>query len=101
MRCRPLNADEKKAGMTPAVTCDIESKAININYGNAVYLRRRNLTFDHVFGTNYSIYRKVAFFLWHLLILLIGPYSRQEEVFDALVRPMIDDTLSGNPRVCI
>ena len=50
MRCRPLNSDEKKAGMTPAVTCDIESKAININYGNAVYLRRRNLTFDHVFG---------------------------------------------------
>lgn len=50
MRCRPLNADEKKAGMTPAVTCDIEAKAININYGNAVYLRRRNLTFDHVFG---------------------------------------------------
>lgn len=55
VRCRPLNADEKKAGMTPAVTCDIESKAININYGNAVYLRRRNLTFDHVFGKYYPI----------------------------------------------
>ena len=59
VRCRPLNADEKKAGMTPAVTCDIEAKAININYGNAVYLRRRNLTFDHVFGIQLINFYKI------------------------------------------
>jgi hypothetical protein len=77
VRCRPLNSEERKAGLTPAVTCDLEAKTVNVAYGNSAYLRKRNLVFDHVFG----------------------PYSRQEEVFDTLVRPIIDETLSGEKTI--
>ncbi len=73
VRCRPLNAEERKAGQPTVVTCDAENKAIKVAYGPAGKKIMKNFTFDKVFGM----------------------YSRQEEVFDQVVRPIVDETLAG------
>lgn len=73
VRCRPLNNEEKKSGQPSAVTCDLESKTIKVAYGPAGKKVMKSFAFDKVFGT----------------------YSRQDEVFDAVVRPIVDETLAG------
>lgn len=73
VRCRPLNAEEKKNGSATVVNCDIENKSIKVAYGPAGKKIMKNFTFDKVFGT----------------------YSRQEEVFDQVVRPIVEETLAG------
>eukprot|EP00981_Chlorochromonas_danica_P012539 scaffold5121_cov223-Ochromonas_danica.AAC.17 len=73
VRCRPLNAEEKKNNAATVVTCDIENKAVKVAYGPSGKKIMKNFTFDKVFGT----------------------YSRQEEVFDSVVRPIVDETLAG------
>ena len=73
VRCRPVNADERKSGQPSIVTCDSESKSIKIAYGPSGKKQIKNFTFDKVFGM----------------------YSRQEEVFDSMVRPIVDECLEG------
>jgi kinesin family protein 11 len=73
VRCRPLNAEERKSGAATVVNCDVENKAVKVAYGPAGKKIMKNFTFDKVFGM----------------------YSRQEEVFDSVVRPIVEETLAG------
>jgi len=73
VRCRPVNAEERKSGQPSVVTCDSENKNIKISYGPTGKKQIKNFTFDKVFGM----------------------YSRQEEVFDSMVRPIVDECLEG------
>ncbi len=73
VRCRPANAEEKKNVQPSVVTCDTENKSIKLSYGPTNKKIMKNFTFDRVFGAD----------------------STQEEVFDAIVRPILDETLSG------
>lgn len=73
VRCRPVNAEERKSGQPSIVTCDSENKSIKIAYGPTGKKQIKNFAFDRVFGM----------------------YSRQEEVFDTMVRPIVDEVLEG------
>ena len=73
VRCRPVNAEERKSGQPSVVTCDMEGKNVKIAYGPAGKKLMKNFTFDKVFGM----------------------YSRQQEVFDSMVRPIVDEVLDG------
>lgn len=73
VRCRPMNAEERKNNAPTVVNCEPENKTIKVNYGPAGKKILKTFTFDRVFGT----------------------YSTQEEVFETMVRPIIEETLSG------
>jgi hypothetical protein len=73
VRCRPMNAEERKQGQSSVVTCDPENKSIKVAYGPVGKKIMKNFNFDKVFGM----------------------YSRQEEVFDSVVRPIVEETLAG------
>ncbi len=73
VRCRPLNEEEKRNNHPTVVTCDSENKSIKVAYGPFTKKIIKSFTFDKVFGM----------------------YSRQEEVFEALVRPIVEETLAG------
>jgi kinesin family member 11 len=73
VRCRPVNADERKSGQPSVVTCNAENKTVQIATGPTGKKSMKNFTFDKVFGM----------------------YSRQEEVFDSMVRPIVDEVLEG------
>ena len=73
VRCRPLNQEERKGNQPNVVTCDSESKSVKISYGPAGKKISKTYAFDKVFGM----------------------YSTQEEVFESVVRPIVDETLAG------
>ena len=73
VRCRPLNGEERKTGQPCVVACDSEAKSIKVSYGPAGKKTTKAFNFDRVFGM----------------------YSTQEEVFDQVVRPIVDETLAG------
>ncbi len=73
VRCRPLNQEEKKTNQPTVITCDSENKSIKVAYGPAGKKIMKSFTFDKVFGM----------------------YSRQEEVFESVVRPIVEETLAG------
>lgn len=73
VRCRPLNTDEKAKSTLTAITSDIENNAIMVNYQSVGKKISKSVQFDKVFGI----------------------YSRQSEVYDAMVRPVVDEMLSG------
>ncbi len=73
VRCRPLNGEERKSSQPSVAMCEPETKSVKIAYGPMGKKIQKNFTFDKVFGV----------------------YSRQEEVFDQVVRPIVDETLAG------
>ena len=73
VRCRPLNSAERAAGQPTVVTCDSDNKQVKISYGPASKKINKSYTFDKVFGA----------------------YSRQEEIFNSIVSPIVDETLAG------
>jgi kinesin family protein 11 len=68
VRCRPLNAEERKTGQATVITNDQENKLIKVRTRVP-----RNFHFDEVFGM----------------------YSTQQEVFDSIVRPVLEECLCG------
>lgn len=73
VRCRPMNAEEKKLNQPSAVTCDIESKAVTVNFGAPGKKVTKNYAFD----------------------MLFGMYSTQDEVFQVVAKPIVDEALAG------
>ena len=73
VRCRPTNEEERKAGQPSVITCDPESKSVKVSYGPAGKKVIKSFNFDKVFGM----------------------YSTQEQVFEQVVRPIVDEVLAG------
>ena len=73
VRCRPVNAEERKTGQPLAITCQPEAKNISVAYGPPGKKITKAYNFDRVFGM----------------------YSTQEEVFSTVVRPIVDEALAG------
>ena len=64
VRCRPANAEEKKARLPTVVSCNSGAKSVEVSYGPAGKKTNKDFNFDRVFGA----------------------YSTQEEVFNQLVK---------------
>ena len=73
VRCRPVNAEERRTQQATSVICDGCKKEISVSSGPAGKKTSKTFTFDKVFGM----------------------YSTQEEVFETMVRPIIDEVLAG------
>jgi kinesin family protein 11 len=73
IRCRPLNEEEKKTNQSSVVSCDLESNTVKVLYGTAAKKLTRTLEFDKVFGM----------------------YSRQAEVYDSMVKPIVEEAIQG------
>lgn len=48
VRCRPVNGEERKTGQPVAITCQPESKSIQVSYGPAGKKTTKAYTFDKV-----------------------------------------------------
>ncbi len=73
VRCRPMNTEERKTGQPLVITCDQQERRIGVSYGPSGKKITKSFTFDKVFGM----------------------YSTQEEVFEQMVRPIVDEALAG------
>mmetsp|Transcript_3037 Transcript_3037/g.3174 ORF Transcript_3037/g.3174 Transcript_3037/m.3174 type:complete len:1094 (-) Transcript_3037:19-3300(-) len=73
VRCRPSNIEERKGSQPTVITCDSENKSLKLSVGPAGKKVSKDYTFDKVFGM----------------------YSTQQEVFESIVRPIVDETLAG------
>jgi kinesin family protein 11 len=73
VRCRPSNTEERKGNQPTVITCDSENKSLKLSIGPAGKKVSKDYTFDKVFGM----------------------YSTQQEVFESIVRPIVDETLAG------
>ena len=75
IRCRPINEYEKKSGLPSIVTCDTDNNSVKVVYGAAITGKKppKHLAYDKVFGTN----------------------SRQDEVYDTVVQPIVEEALVG------
>ena len=68
-----MNGEERKAGLPSVISCDSIEKKINVAYGPAGKKVTKSFNFDKVFGM----------------------YSTQEEVFEQMVRPIVQEALEG------
>lgn len=73
VRCRPVNAEERKTSQATVVACESETKSIKVSYGPTGKKTNKTFNFDKVFGQ----------------------YSTQEEVFESVVRPIVQECLEG------
>jgi len=73
VRCRPITVEERRSGQPSVVTCDSENKTVKVAYGPTGKKIIKSFAFDKVFGA----------------------YSRQEEVFNSIVKPIVEEALAG------
>jgi kinesin family protein 11 len=73
VRCRPLNAEEKRLTQPNVIVCDSENRQLKVAFGPNGKKISKSYTFDKVFGM----------------------YSTQKEVFQGVVRPIVDEALAG------
>jgi kinesin family protein 11 len=73
VRCRPLNAEEKRLTQPNVIVCDSENRSLKVGFGPNGKKISKSYTFDKVFGM----------------------YSTQKEVFEGVVRPIVDEALAG------
>ena len=73
VRCRPTNEEERKVGQPTVVACDTANKQVNVSYGPSGKKITKTFNFDKVFGM----------------------YSSQQEVFDGVVKPIVEEVLAG------
>lgn len=73
IRCRPTNADENKANQTSAVTCEADNKTLTVCFGPPGKKVSKNYAFEKCFGAQ----------------------STQEEVFESVARPIVNEALAG------
>lgn len=73
VRCRPVNAEERKSCQATAIQCDSSAKQVTVSCGPAGKKTTKSFAFDKVFGM----------------------YSTQEEIFEQMVRPIVTETLEG------
>ena len=76
VRCRPINAEEKKQKTTSIATADMEKSLIKIgahSTGGTKTIPERKYHFDQVFGM----------------------YSRQDEIFELMVKNIVNEAMQG------
>jgi hypothetical protein len=72
VRCRPLNSREKNAGVMHVVSTDPANKRVSVNHKKT--------------DRSYGPYDKV-----------FGPYATQSDIFEAVVRPIVQEVM----QVCV
>ncbi len=73
VRCRPVNEEEKKSGQAQVISCNPGKRTCDVSYGVGSKKQTKTYSFDKVFGA----------------------YSTQEEVFDTMVSPIVQECLAG------
>ncbi|KAJ3680847.1 hypothetical protein LUZ60_015336 [Juncus effusus] len=73
LRCRPLSEEEKKLSTPGVITCSEPRREVSVTQKTANKHNDRTFTFDKVFG----------------------PKSRQKDVFDHAVVPLVNEVLEG------
>ena len=73
LRCRPANAEEKKARAPTVVKCAEASREVHVSQTIAGKTHERTFHYDKVFG----------------------PQSEQAELYETAVTPIVDEVLSG------
>jgi len=73
VRCRPLNSSEKKQGSFSILNCDKVKKEVTVKEKVGIHPFTKTYNFEHVFG----------------------PESEQMDVYKAVVKPVVDEVLSG------
>jgi hypothetical protein len=73
VRCRPLNEREKKLLSAPIIEVNEKRKEICARDRNSTVSNSKTFTFDKVFGTE----------------------SRQSEVYNQVVRPVVQEVIEG------
>ena len=70
---RPLNSSEKKQGSFSILNCDKVKKEVTVKEKVGIHPFTKTYNFEHVFG----------------------PESEQMDVYKAVVKPVVDEVLSG------
>jgi kinesin family protein 11 len=73
VRCRPLNDAETRRSQHMSVTCNGARRTVAVIHPSHSKKADRAFTFDNVFGA----------------------YAKQEEIFDKVVAPLVQDTIAG------
>ena len=73
VRLRPANGEEKRSNQAMAVSADPSNRTVSVSVGPVGKKQTRSFTFDRVFGM----------------------YSTQDEVFEGVVRPVVEDVLAA------
>lgn len=73
IRLRPMNESEKRHGTLPVITAKTTERSVQVIKGKGRKQQKSNYLFDNVFTA----------------------FSSQEEVFEATVKPVINDVMRG------
>jgi kinesin family protein 11 len=73
VRCRPANEEERKGGQPLVISTNQDKRTVDVSYGSQSKKQSKTYSFDKVFGA----------------------YSTQEEVFESVVSPIVQECLAG------